>query len=253
VTRIALLSDIHGNSIALDAVHADIEQRGGVDEYWVLGDIVALGPDPVGVLERLTALPADVFVRGNTDRYVVTGARPPPSPNDAIADPDLVPVVAEIAGSFAWTAGCLTATGWIEWLATLPTEHRCTLPDGTRLLAIHASPRADEGPGIDPRVSDEDLACLLDGCDADVVFAGHTHRPVDRRVGAVRAVNLGSVSNPVAPDLRASYVVVEADASGYAVEHRRVAYDCEAVISALERLNHPGKNWLTAHHRGMVT
>ena len=74
--RIALLSDIHGNSIALDAVLTDIEQRGGVDEHWVLGDIVALGPDPVGVLERLTVLPADVFVRGNTDRYVVTGERP---------------------------------------------------------------------------------------------------------------------------------------------------------------------------------
>jgi predicted phosphodiesterase len=105
---------------------------------------------------------------------------------------------------------------------------------------------------IDPRVSDEELGRLLVGCDADVVFAGHTHRPVDRRVGSVRAVNLGSVSNPIAPDLRACYVVVEADARGHAIEHRRVAYDCEAVISTLERLNHPGKRWLTAHHRGEV-
>src|SRR5207244_3655063 len=162
---------IHGNTIALDAVLADIEERGGADECWVLGDLVALGPDPVGVLERLTALPNVRFVGGNTDRYVVTGERPPPSPNDAIADPTLVPVVAEIAGSFASTAGSLTATGWIEWLATLPTEHRLTLPDGTRVLAVHASLRADDGPGIDPRVSDAELARLLDGCDADIVFA----------------------------------------------------------------------------------
>ena len=47
------MSDIHGNPIALDAVLADIEATGGVDEHWVLGDIVALGHDPVGVLERL--------------------------------------------------------------------------------------------------------------------------------------------------------------------------------------------------------
>ncbi|MCU1430807.1 MAG: phosphodiesterase, family [Actinomycetia bacterium] len=246
------MSDIHGNSIALDAVLADVERIGGVDEFWVLGDIVALGHDPVGVVERLRALPAVTFVRGNTDRYVVTGERPPPSTADAMANPDLVAVVAEVAGSFAWTAGRLAAPGMTEWLATLPREHRTALPDGTRVLAVHASPRADDGPGIEPRRTDAELTDLLRGCNADIVFAGHTHRPVDRRVGSVRALNLGSVSNPVPPDLRASYVVVDADVSGHHVQHRRVPYDGEAVIDALERLNHPGKQWLIAHQRGEV-
>src|SRR4051812_19555675 len=81
--RIALMSDIHGNSIALDAVLADIAHAGGVDEHWVLGDIVALGPDPIGVLERIVALPELSVLRGNTDRYVVTGDRPSPSPGEA--------------------------------------------------------------------------------------------------------------------------------------------------------------------------
>lgn len=89
--RIALISDIHGNPIALDAVLDDIESIGGADEHWVLGDIVALGHDPAGVLERLTALPNPMFIRGNTDRYVVTGERPPPSHDDATADPTTVP------------------------------------------------------------------------------------------------------------------------------------------------------------------
>jgi hypothetical protein len=53
--------------------------------------------------------------------------------------------------------------------------------------------------------------------------------------------------------MRASYVIIEADEHGYALEHRRVAYDCEAVIGELERLNHPGRKWLIAHHRGQVT
>jgi len=70
--RIALLSDIHGNSLALDAVLADIATV-GVDGYWILGDIVALGPDPVGVLQRLSTLQNCYFIRGNTDRYLVTG------------------------------------------------------------------------------------------------------------------------------------------------------------------------------------
>ena len=85
------------------------------------------------------------------------------------------------------------------------------------------------------------------------MLGGHTHSPFDRRVGSVRAVNLGSVSNPIAPDLRASYVVIHADETAHRVEHRRVAYDCEAVIRSLERLNHPGRKWLISHHRGEVS
>ena len=251
--RIALISDIHGNPIALDAVLRDLESIGGADEHWVLGDIVALGHDPAGVLERLTALPNPMFIRGNTDRYVVTGERPPPSHDEAVTDPALVSVVAEVAGSFAWTAGYLAATGWIEWLAALPTEHRRTLPDGTRVLAVHASPLADDGLGIGRKAGADGIARLLDGCEADLVFGGHTHHPFDWMIGDVRAVNLGSVSNPVAPDLRASYVVIDADGDGYTLEHRRVAYDCEAVIAALEALNHPGRDWLTKHHRGEVS
>ena len=54
--RIALLADIHGNAIALEAVLADIGREGGADAFWVLGDLVAIGPDPVGVLERLSTL-----------------------------------------------------------------------------------------------------------------------------------------------------------------------------------------------------
>jgi predicted phosphodiesterase len=246
------MSDIHGNPIALDAVLADIEAVGGVDEHWVLGDIVALGHDPLGVLERVAALPALSALRGNTDRYVLTNERPPPSIADAAGRPELVRVVAEVAGSFGWTEGRLAGSRWVDWLDALPTQFRRHLPDGTRVLAVHASPVADDGPGIDPRASDDDQAALLAGCDADVVFGGHTHRPVDRRIGAVRAVNLGSVSNPIAPDLRASYVMLDAGLDGYRVEHRRVAYDCDAVIDALERLNHPGRSWLITHHRGGV-
>ena len=77
--KIALMSDIHGNLIALDAVLSDILSTGGVDEYWIVGDHVAIGPDPNGVLERLKALPCASFTGGNTDRYVVTGDRPDPS------------------------------------------------------------------------------------------------------------------------------------------------------------------------------
>jgi predicted phosphodiesterase len=74
--RLAILSDIHGNPIALNAVLADIQIQGEIDAYWILGDFSAIGYDPVTPLQQVVKLPNVRFVRGNTDRYVVTGEIP---------------------------------------------------------------------------------------------------------------------------------------------------------------------------------
>src|SRR5215468_1340268 len=140
--RLAILSDIHGNPLALDAVLADVQSQGEVDSYWVLGDFTALGYDPVTPLEKVTALSHARFTRGNTDRYVVTGDLPVP-PEKALQDPALLPEVIEAARSFAWTRGYLSAAGWLDWLTSLPLEVRLILPDGTSLLGVHASPGRD--------------------------------------------------------------------------------------------------------------
>ena len=155
--RIALLSDVHGNSIALDAVLADIQAQGGVDAYWVLGDLAALGYDPAGALERLASLPNVCFARGNTDRYVTTGEQPQPAAEEVRDDPRALQVLVEVVGSFAWTKGAVTATGWLDWLGQLQLEQRLVLPDGTRLLGVHAAPGADDGLGIYPTMSDAEL------------------------------------------------------------------------------------------------
>lgn len=106
--RVALISDIHGNATALRAVLGDVDAQGGVDAYWVLGDLVALVPAPVEVLERLAGLPNLMVVRGNTDRYVTTGARPYPTHDDVRANPDLIPRLVRVAESFSWTQGVMT-------------------------------------------------------------------------------------------------------------------------------------------------
>jgi predicted phosphodiesterase len=240
----ALISDIHGNSVALDAVIADARAGGRVDRWWVLGDIIALGHDPVGVLERLTALDNVACLAGNTERYVVSRALPYPQLADVAADPSLLPRLVDVAASFAWTRGAVTQAGWLDWLARLPQSQRCVLPDGTRVLGVHASPRADDGPGIDPRISAEELGALLAGCEADVVFGGHTHWAVDRVVAGIRAVNLGSVSNSNRPDRRASYVVLNGDESGHRIEHRTVDYDHGAVLRAIDAVSHPSPHFL---------
>ena len=245
--NIALLSDIHGNSVALDAVLTDIQARGGVDSYCVLGDLVALGHDPVGVLERLVALPEVRYVRGNTDRYVVVGDRPPPTFADVAADPRRIATLVEIAGTFAWTQGALSVTGWLDWLQRLPLELHITLPDGTDLLGVHASPGHDDGPGIAPAMHDDEILAALHGCTADLVCVGHTHRPMNRQIGAWHVVNLGSLSNPPTVERRASYVLLQATTAGYRLEHCLVEYDRQAVVEALERMRHPGSAFIIRH------
>lgn len=245
--RLALLSDIHGNPIALDAVLADVEAQGGVDEYWVLGDIAALGYDPIGALERVTALPNVRFTRGNTDRYTVTGDRPPPTKEEVERNPQLLAKFQEVSHSFAWTQGYVTAGGWLVWLADLPLEQRLTLPDGTRLLGVHASPGRDDGGGILPTMSDDEIGALIRGCEADLVCVGHTHQALERTVGGVRVINLGSVSNPATTDYRASYVVLEADPAGYRLEWRRVPYDWQTVVDRVRQVQHPGARFICHH------
>ncbi len=110
--RLAILSDIHGNPLALDAVLADIKSQGEADTYWVLGDFAALGYDPVTPLETLTGLPHASFTRGNTDRYVVTQDLPVQS-EQALQDPTLLPQVIEATRSFSWTRGYRSRGGLV--------------------------------------------------------------------------------------------------------------------------------------------
>jgi len=249
---LGLISDIHGNRVALEAVIADGVAR-GVDSWWVLGDLVAIGPEPVATLELIANLPGVVVTGGNTERYVVTGDRPPPSRDDVLERPELLEVFAQVEASFSWTRGALVAHGWLDWIARLPLECRGKLPDGTRLLGVHSSPGLDDGAGITPHRPDDELHAALAGAEADIVCAGHTHQATDRRIGDVRAVNLGSVSNPIVDDHRATYALVHADRHGHHVDHHRVAYDTAEFLDRVERSGHPAADYIASFQRGEQT
>ena len=217
--RIALLSDVHGNADALEAVLADV---GAADGYWFLGDLVAHGPRPAECVRRLRELPGLVAVRGNTDRYTLT------SPPDPV-----------MVASFDWTRSSLSADD-LTWLGSLPLEAR-PLDD---VLMVHASPGRDDGPGLDPHTADDDLVAVFSGAEAPLVLVGHTHHPDERRLGDVRVVNPGSVSLPRTSEAVTRYAVLTSADDGWSVEHRVVPYDRDAVLADLAAGDHPSADWL---------
>lgn len=239
--RVAVFSDIQGNSLAFDAVLADIEAAGGVEAHWFVGDAVAKGYDPVGAMERLLALPNLVAVRGNTDRNTVsdTWRDRAPTLDEAQADRDELRRLIGLVQNFAWTRGAITSAGHYEWITSLPLDHHISLLDGTRVLLVHAAPGKDGGLGLHDGQSLAEMRSALRGADADLVFVGHTHAPMERTVDGVRVVNLGSVSNPVTDDKRAMWTLLEADSDGYRLERRFVEYDQEQVIRNLAAVRHP--------------
>jgi predicted phosphodiesterase len=243
--RAAVFGDIHGNVVALDAVIGTAHAE-GITEFWCLGDLVAHGPRPVEVVERLRELASLTCVRGNTDRYVLTGdLRGIIPPVDRPSNPEEWRDHAAARESFAWTRGCLVAAGHIDWLAGLPLERRISLPDGRRALLVHSSPGRDDGPGLANGRSDEALAA--DGFDkreADLVLAGHAHELCEREVAGCHAVNPGSVSLPRKPDDQVRWAVLRATGTGYTIEYRSARYDLAAVVDDLTRQRHPAARWL---------
>jgi len=243
--RVAIFSDVHGNAAALDAVLRAARAE-GVEALWCLGDLVAHGPRPVEVVARLRGLPALTCVRGNTDRYVLTGdVSGMVPPIDRPTTPEQFRVLADARESFAWTRGRLVASGDVGWLADLPLERRATLPDGSRVLLVHASPGRDDGPGLQPGQSDADVAAAGFGSDtADLIFVGHTHVPGERRVAGCHILNPGPVSLPRTPDDQARWAVLDAAPTGYVVEHRCAPYDLTRVADDLAHQRHPAAAWL---------
>jgi predicted phosphodiesterase len=236
--QIAFIMDIHGNSIGLDAVLAEIESRHKVDAYWFGGDYASAGPDPVGVLNRISQLKPAVFIRGNGDRYMYESARP--LPFEAVQErPELIRLFVDTTATMAWGIGAVASHGWLNWFRELPLEQRLVLPNGSKLLMVHASPGRDSGEGFFSRQTDEKLAELASACEDDIIVVGHCHDPAQRQVGRHHWVNPGSIGNPMNPDPRACYAILEADESGYEFSFYRVDYDRDALITMAEERRYP--------------
>ncbi len=230
--RVAALYDVHGNLPALEAVLEDVE-RAEVDVVVVGGD-VASGPMPAQTLDRLATLGERArYVRGNADRELldayerfVAGAL---EPTDESV-PSLEPTA-------AWAAQWLRPAHR-ELLATFKLDVRVGGAHG-EILFCHGTPRSDEEI-VTAATSDAYLAGALAGESADVIVAGHTHVQLDRKIGAQRFVNAGSVGMPYEDEPGAYWALVGDDE----LELRRTSYDYTAAAEAIKATGFPAADEL---------
>jgi putative phosphoesterase len=230
--RVAFISDLHANLIALEAVLADIDAS-NVDEVVCLGDIVDLGPEPQAVIDRLRQRGVRC-IRGN---------------HDTLDEHPQLPVLLEIE---AWTSANLDAATLAE-LASLPEQLEIDLA-GARLLCVHGSPN-DVNDQILAETPTAELLGWTSGRSFDVLVCGHTHVQTLRRIDAQVFVNVGSCGMPFARPFAgetprvlgwAEYAIIGASDSGnVSVDFRRVRYDVDRFAESLRAAGFPdAEHWL---------
>lgn len=248
--RVAILSDIHGNAVALDAVLADLASRGPFDQVVVAGDLVWSGPRPREVVDRLWAMRA-VVIRGNTDAFFDEGAGTPEGKEPG-----------RFASHLAWMISQLGPER-VAYIRGLPFSHLISPAPGHDLLVVHANPR-DMDQAIMRRATDADLDELLleDGRPPSwrALAFGHIHTPFVRTWRDRLLVNVSSVGLPMDGDQRAAYSILnwEPAARGgvWRAEHRRVAYPTAVVVhemrtSGLPRGRHFAERLMSASYNGL--
>jgi predicted phosphodiesterase len=214
IGSVAVLSDIHGVLPVLDAVLAEPDVR-AAERIVVCGDLAA-GPQPVAVLDRLTALPNVTLVRGNADRDLVALARGTYPDGDEALPVD------------AWAAAQLTPAH-VDLLAGLPHPVILDVAGFGPVAFCHGTPRDDnEVILVDTRL--ERWAEALAGLPADVqtVACGHTHMPFTRLVDRRLVVNPGSIGMPYGRP-GGHWALL----SGGAVTLRRTEIDVDAAVAAV--------------------
>jgi diadenosine tetraphosphatase ApaH/serine/threonine PP2A family protein phosphatase len=205
---LAIIYDVHGNLPALEAVLADA-RAADAQRFLLGGDYALFGPFQAESIAALRALEQATWIRGNVDRWAAI--------QDVPDDDVLLRAIADCRE----TLGARLA----DELGELPEQ---VVIDGIRYC--HASPMSDMRSFL-PEPGNDDEEMLAGASEPRVVF-GHTHLQFRRSgPGGVELLNPGSVGLPLDGDARSAYALAHDDGS---IEHRRVDYDRDAAISALQ-------------------
>lgn len=219
MTRLALLSDIHANLPALEAVVDDIE-RHSPDAVYVLGDLVNGCAWPAETLDLLVDRGWPVLI-GNHDDAVLQLGTPRMEPRYGDR---------RFYATLWWTRARLAARH-VALLQSLPEEMSETFEDAPAVRFVHGLP-GNFFVGFRPDSPEAWAEARLAGVAEPALAGGHTHFPMARQVGRWQLVNSGSAGAPYDGDPRVSYVLMDAARSRWQVEIRRITYDRRPVDAA---------------------
>jgi putative phosphoesterase len=232
--RIAIISDIHGNLTALDAVLADLHQQ-KPDVVYQGGDVAFGGSQPAEVIDCIVQ-EGWKGVLGNTDEMLWdTSARPA---LEASA-PKLKPLFKVFFESCAPATCEMIGESRLAWLRALPCELR-----HENLALMHASPGNLWRAPMDT-ADDAELEKTYSQVGAEIIVYCHIHRPFIRKAGQMTVCNTGSVGSPYDADPRASYLLID----NAKPQIRRVVYDIEKEVARLLASDYPYKEWIAENRR----
>ncbi|HET8892274.1 MAG TPA: metallophosphoesterase family protein [Candidatus Angelobacter sp.] len=232
--RIAIISDVHGNLTALDAVLADLRQQ-KPDLVLHGGDLPYGGSHPAEVIDCIVH-EGWKGVLGNTDEMLWdTSARPA---LEASA-PKLKPLFKALFELCGPATAQMIGGSRMAWLRQLPMELR-----HDNLVLMHAGPGNLWRAPMDT-ADDAELETTYAKLNAEIVVYCHIHRPFIRKVGSMTVCNTGSVGSPYDGDPRASYLMITDGQPTI----RRVAYDVEKEVGRLLASDYPLKKWIAEMRR----
>ena len=227
--RVAVISDIHGNRTAFEAVLADLRDT-APDLILLGGDLADSGSSPVEIVDQIRDL-GWPGVMGNTDEMLV---RPESLAEFASQSPKMKPLFDVIDGMASFTRSAL-GEDRISWLGALP-QTQTHAP----IALVHASPEsrwrcpAHNAP-------DAELDCVFGPLGQKIAVHGHIHRPYVRSINELTVVNTGSVSLSYDGDSRASYLLID----GHTPTIRRVDYHIDREVETLRAAGIPHAGWIT--------
>jgi predicted phosphodiesterase len=226
--RIAIVSDIHDNLTAFEAVLEDLGQT-SPDLILHGGDLAGSGSSPVEIVDRIRDLGWQGVV-GNTDEMLF---RPESLAEFASRSPQMQPLVPVIEEMAAWTRAALGEER-LAWLRGLP-RMQIRRP----MALVHASP-ADPWRAPTAEASDAELESVYSPLGQPIAVHAHIHRGYIRNIRDMTVVNTGSVSLSYDGDPRASYLLLDDSAPSI----RRVQYDVDKEVNALHHCGLPYADWV---------
>jgi putative phosphoesterase len=236
--RLALLSDIHGNYTALEAVLNDIQQQ-QIDSVICLGDVATMGPQPKQVIAALQKLGCPCIM-GNHDAATL---QPEHAPQYRIAPP--------LTSTLQWCADQLDVDE-TNYLRSFKSTLEIPLEANTTLLCFHGSPRSNI-ENIFATTPPDDLDKMLADHTANIFACGHTHLQMLRQHKGNLIVNAGSIGHPfrqtpvsgTPPTLLpwAEYAIVNSTQESLSVDLRRVFFDFKNFAESISKSNFPLKEW----------